>query len=66
MQTAHRLSCDNLIVSLSISDSADKSKTLCPDLSRPMKSFSVKHVQTSALNKFSKLTSENVPVQFKK
>ena len=40
---ADRLSCDVLTVSLSTSESADNSRTRCPDLSRPIKSFSVKY-----------------------
>ena len=55
-----RLSCDILIVSLSMSESADNNRTRWPDLSRPMKSFSVKHMQISGLSKISKVMTENV------
>ena len=41
---ADRLSCDIFIVSLSMSESADNSSTRWPDLSRPIKSFSI-HTQ---------------------
>jgi len=40
--STNRLSCDTRTESLSMSESADNSKTRWPDLSRPMKSFSVK------------------------
>ena len=55
---ADRLSCDIRTASLSISESADNINTRCPDLSRPMKSFSVKYTQDSELNKHQNVSKQ--------
>jgi len=56
---SHRFSCDIRSESLSTSESADNSRTRCPDLSRPMKSFSINYIPTSALNEQTRFASSN-------